>query len=338
MKVARFYKPGEGLRLEEAEKPVTVPGTAVVRMRAAGVCGTELHFLNGMVNVIKPLILGHEMAGEIESVNDVCCFKPGDRVVIYTMINCGYCSYCHSGMESICENRTEQMGFSIDGGFSEYVRVPTANLVPLPPEVSFQDAAVLACSGMTAVHALRLSGIGLGQRVVVNGVGGVGIMAIQICRLAGGIVIAVTDNEARAQLAARLGAESIICSNSYTDIPRQVKELTHNRGTEFFMDLVGTNDSVNAGLDSLARRGKMIIIGYTAQSLVIDPSKLLHGELQILSSLAASKKDLVDVIDMAGRKLVKPVIENEYRLNDINKILDKLEKREVLGRNVIVFP
>lgn len=338
MRVARFYKAGEGLRLEEAEKPVATFGTAIVRMRAAGVCGTELHFLKGMVNVRKPLILGHEMAGEIESVNNAGSFKPGDRVVIYTMINCGYCSYCRSGMESICENRTEQIGFSRDGGFAEYVRVPAANLVPLPPEVSFQDAAVLACSGMTSIHALRLSGLGLGQKVVVNGVGGVGIIAIQICRLAGGRVIAVTDNEVRAKLASKLGAEHVVCSNNYADVPRQIKEFTGVRGAEFYMDFVGTSDSVNAGLDSLARRGKLVIIGYTAQELVIDPSRLVHSELQILSSLAASKQDLEDVIDMAKRKLVAPVIDNEYDLEDINLALEKLQKREVLGRSVIVFP
>lgn len=338
MKVARFYKPGEGLRLEEAKKPVATTGTAIVRMRAAGVCGTELHFLRGMVNLREPLILGHEMAGEIESVNGVDDFKPGDRVVIYTMINCGYCSYCRSGAESMCENRTEQMGFSTDGGFAEYVRVPAANLVPLPPEVTFQDAAVLACSGMTSLHALRLSGLALGQRVVVNGVGGVGIIAMQICRLAGGRVIAVTDNEVRAKLAASLGAEHVVCSNVYAAIPRQIREFTDGRGAEFYMDFVGTNDSVNAGLDSLARRGRLVIIGYTAQDLVIDPSKLVHSELQIISSLAASKQDLVDVIDMAKRKLVAPVIDVEYSLGDINLALERLQNREVLGRSVIVFP
>lgn len=127
MKVARLYQPGEMLHLEDVEKPIDSVGNAVVKMRAAGVCGTELYFLRGMVDLTKPLILGHEMAGEIDSVVDCDEFKPGDRVVIYTMMNCGHCYYCRSVMESLCENRTEQMGFSIDGGFSEYVKVPVGN-------------------------------------------------------------------------------------------------------------------------------------------------------------------------------------------------------------------
>jgi len=338
VKVAKFYKPGEMLHIEDAEKPITSVGYAVVRMRAAGVCGTELHFLRGMVDIKKPLILGHEMAGDIESVFDGADYKPGDRVVIYTMMNCGYCHFCCSAMESLCENRTEQMGFSIDGGFAEYVKVPLRNLIPVPQNVSYQDASVLACGGMTAVHAVRLAGIGFGQKVVINGIGGVGIMAIQVCRVAGASIIAIADDEERARLARMAGADNVICTANFSKVGKIVKEHTNGQGTEFFIDLVGNNNSVNAGLDSLAKRGKLIIIGYTEEDLHISPSKLVHGELQILSSLAASKKDLSDAIDMAGRQLIKPIIDQEFSLAEINEALRRLENREVYGRNVIVFP
>lgn len=130
----------------------------------------------------------------------------------------------------------------------------------------------------------------------------------------------------------------VICTTDYSEVCKNVKELTNDRRAEYFVDLVSNNSSINAGLVSLAEKGKLIIIGYTDEDLRISPSKLVHGELQILSSLAASKRDLADVIDMARRQLVKPVLDQEFSLAEINEALRKLENREVLGRNVIVFP
>ena len=339
MKVARYYQSGELLKVEEAEKPVATPGTAVVKMRASGVCGTELHFLEGMIPVNNSLILGHEMAGDIDSVNECGDFKPGDRVVVYNMQNCGDCEPCRRGLDSLCENPAGQMGFNLDGGFSEYVTVPHAGLIHLPEEVSYADAAVLACSGMSAVHATRIAGVSLGDRVVVNGVGGVGIMVIQVCRCAGASVIAIADSEAaRADLARKAGADAVICTTDYTTVPQQVKDLTGGKGANVFMELVGTTDTISAGISSLAYRGRFMIIGYTSQNMVVAPIQLVLGELQVLSSVAAAKRDLVDVIGMAKRGLVKPIIENEYSIDQINEPITKLKERKVLGRNVIVFP
>ena len=337
MKVARYYQSGELFQLEEAERPVAKPGTAVVKIRAAGVCGTELHFLEGMIPVDKSLVLGHEMAGDIESVNECGSFKSGDRVVVYNMLNCGKCDSCRQGLDSLCENPAGQMGFNVDGGFSEYVIVPESSLIHLPAEVPYADAAVLACSGMSAVHATRIAGVGIGDRVVVNGVGGVGIIVIQVCRCAGAYVIAIADSEARAELARKAGAEAVIVTTDYSTVPEKIKGLTNNKGANVFMELVGTTDTISAGVSSLANRGRFMIIGYTSQNMDIAPIQLVLGELQILSSVAAAKRDLVDVIDMARRGLVKPILENEYTIDQINVALTKLKERKVLGRNVIVF-
>lgn len=337
MKIARYYQSDELLKLEDAKKPEATPGTAVVKMQAAGVCGTELHFLDGMIPVDKSLILGHEMAGIIDQANDCGDFEEGDRVVIYNMLNCGNCDACRKGLDSLCENPAGQMGFNVDGGFAEYVVVPHASLIKLPKEVSFVDAAVLACSGMSAVHAARIAGVGLGDRVVVNGVGGVGLMVMQVCKCAGAYVIAIADSEKRAELASKAGADAVICTTDYDTVPQQIKDVNNGKGVDVFMELVGTTKTISAGVSSLASRGRFMIIGYTSQNMDIAPIQLVLGELQILSSVAAAKKDLVDVIDMAKRGLVKPIIENHYPLEEINNALLQLKERKVMGRNVVVF-
>ena len=122
----------------------------------------------------------------------------GDRVAVYNFVGCGTCRSCQTGRESLCTDPVGQLGFSLPGGFADVIRAPAENLVPLPETVSFETAAVLACSGMSVVHASRLAGIGLGHTVVVNGIGGVGLMAVQVAVAAGARAIAVADAEEKA--------------------------------------------------------------------------------------------------------------------------------------------
>lgn len=163
-------------------------------------------------------------------------------------------------------------------------------------------------------------------------------MVIQVCRCAGASVIAIADSEVRADLARKAGADQVICTTDYNTVPQKVKDLTGGKGANVFMELVGTTDTISAGISSLTGRGRFVIIGYTSQNMVVAPIQLVLGELQVLSSVAAAKKDLVDVIDMASRGLVKPILENEYSLDQINEPITKLKERKALGRNVIVFP
>jgi len=205
MKAAEFAGDG-ALRLAERPVPRVPDCWSLVRVRAAGVCGTELHFLEGLIDPMgTPRVLGHEIAGE---VNGARAGSPGSRVAVYNVMNCGSCRYCNTNRDRLCENSKGMIGFTADGGFAEYVVVPEANLVPLPDTVSFEAGAVLACSGMTAVHAVRLAGIGAGDPVVVNGIGGVGLMVAQVAALAGATVLAVADDAAKLDLVQSLGAQA----------------------------------------------------------------------------------------------------------------------------------
>ena len=160
------------LRLGERPVPGVPGGWTVVRVAAAGVCGTELHFLEGLLDPRgETRVLGHEVAGTVCGPG-----VRGQRAAIYNVLNCRTCRYCRSDRDRLCERSQGMIGFTVDGGFAEYVALPEANLVPLPESVTFEAGAVLACSGMTAVHAVRVAGIGIAEPVVVNGIGGVGLM------------------------------------------------------------------------------------------------------------------------------------------------------------------
>jgi len=338
VKAALLYD-GE-LRVEDTAVPAA-EGWALVSTRAAGVCGTELHFLDGMIPApTTPFQLGHEAAGIVLEAPTGSTVQPGDRVVVYNMVGCGRCAQCRASRESLCTDPVGQLGFSLPGGFADVVRAPAENLVPLPDAVSFETAALLACSGMSVVHASRIAGIGLGDTVVVNGVGGVGLMAIQVANAAGATVIAVADSETKAAAAREVGAaETLVISESdgYGELPDRVRDLGASAGADHFVELVGTSQTMLAGIRSLGRRGKLVIIGYTDEHLDLHPIELILSEIQIVSSVAASRRDLETAVELAAAGRLAATIDTRYPLDEIGTAIERLRARQVRGRNVIVW-
>jgi D-arabinose 1-dehydrogenase-like Zn-dependent alcohol dehydrogenase len=339
MKAALLYEGGE-VRVEEAETP-RGDGWALVSARAAGVCGTELHFLEGMIPPpTVPFQLGHESAGVVLEAPTGSGLSEGDRVAVYNFVGCGRCRWCRTGRESLCTDPVGQLGFSLPGGFADVVRAPAENLIPLPDSVSFETAAVLACSGMSVVHASRLAQIGLGDTVVVNGVGGVGLMAIQVAVAAGARVIAVADSAPKAELARSVGAADALVlegGQGYDDLPDQVRELTGGAGADHVVELVGTGDTIRAGIRSLGRGGKFVVIGYTGDHIDIHPIELILSEIQIVTSVAASRRDLETAIDLAASGRLQVTVDTRYPLTEIGTALERLRARQVRGRNVVVW-
>lgn len=339
MKAALLYGGGE-VRVEETEVP-RADGWALVSARAAGVCGTELHFVDGMIPPpTVPFLLGHESAGVVLEAPARSGLSEGDRVAVYNMVGCGQCGPCRTGRESLCTAPIGQLGFTLPGVFSDVVRAPAANLIPLPDEVSFETAAVLSCSGMSVVHASRLAGIGLGDTVVVNGVGGVGLMAIQVAVAAGARVIAVADAREKAELARAVGAaDSILLEggDGYDGLPDLVRDLTGGAGAGHVVELVGTGDTIRAGIRSLGRGGKFVIIGYTGDHIDIHPIELILSEIQIITSVAASRRDLETAIGLAADGRLEVTVDTRYPLEEIGTALDRLKARQVHGRNVVVW-
>jgi len=336
MRAARYHGPGDSLRLEEVPIPQPGAGEALVRVRAAGVCHTELHFLSGVLNLgVAPVTLGHEMAGEVAKVGPgVNSVRPGDRVIVYYYLGCGACHWCRTGQENLCDALVAEYGFVSDGGLAEYVKVPARNLVKLPVSLSFEEAATLGCSATTAIHAAGLARLGPGDVALVYGFGGVGAALVQYCDLAGARVIAVGRSPAKLQLARDLGAEAAIDAGR-EDVPARVRELTGGQGADVVFELVGTAESMPKAVASLRKRGRLVFIGYSQDLLTVSPIQLVILEAQVLGSVGNTLDELTRAVELAAAGGIRATIDRVAPLEDVNRVLDDLRQGKVVGRAVV---
>jgi alcohol dehydrogenase, propanol-preferring len=311
----------------------------LVRVHAAGVCGTDLHILDGMIKPdAYPMTLGHEAAGVVEAAGDGVALEAGTRVAIYNKIFCGRCEQCLQGRTNICDYEPDQLGFTIDGGDAGYAVVPEHNAVPVPDGVDLAAASVLTCAGMTAMHATRLSDLRLGDTAVVDGIGGVGILVVQAAAHAGARVIAVADSEEKIALARSHGASDGILVDtpeSYETVAERVRGVTGGRGVDVFFELVGTTQTMNAGIRSLAKGGRFVSTGYTDQSIDIHPIEFILSETSLVSTVAATQLDLRDALAIAEMGVLSVPIAAKYPIDGIHDALAALRQRTVLGRQVL---
>jgi propanol-preferring alcohol dehydrogenase len=338
MRAVRIHEDLE-LRVDEIADPSPGRGEVLVRIHAAGVCGTDLHILDGMIKPDPyPMTLGHEAAGVVEAIGDGVTLPLGTQVAIYNKIFCGRCEQCLRGRTNICDNEPDQLGFNIDGGDADYVVVPEQNAVAIPAGVDLATAAVLTCAGMTAMHATTLSGLRLGDTAVVDGIGGVGSLVVQAAAHAGARVIAIADSEEKLALAESLGASDGVLADtpdSYETVAQRVRDLTGGRGTDVFFELVGTTQTMNAGIRSLAKGGRFVSTGYTDQSIEIHPIEFILPETSLVSTVAATRLDLQDALGLAAVGAMTVPVAATYPMEGIHDALAALRQRAVLGRQVL---
>ena len=212
MKAAVLHKAGAELAMEDVPVPKIGAGEILIKVKACGVCHTDLHLMAGEWRLPKlPVILGHEVVGEVvEAGHGVGNFPPGDRAgVPWIHSTCGACEYCTSNREPLCPSIVVT-GFMVDGGYAEYVKAAASHAVAVPQEFAWQDAAPILCAGLTPYRALKISGAAVGETVAVWGVGGLGHYAVQIAKAMGARVVAVDVAKAKLELASRLGADSTV--------------------------------------------------------------------------------------------------------------------------------
>jgi propanol-preferring alcohol dehydrogenase len=338
MRAARIYD-DLTLRVESVDTPSPARGEVLVRVHAAGVCGTDVHILDGMIKPNSyPMTVGHEAAGIVETSGAGVTVPVGTRVAIYNKLFCGTCEQCLLGRQNICDREPGQLGFNLDGGDADYVLVPERNLVPIPEGVDFASAAVLTCAGMTAMHATKLSALRLGDTAVVDGVGGVGILVIQAACRAGARVIAVADADNKLELARSHGAtDGVVVSTAeaYEGLPMEIRARTDGRGADVFFELVGTTATMAAGIRSLAKGGRFVSTGYTDQVLSIHPIEFILSETSLISTVAATRLDLEDALRLSSQGGMTVPIAGRYPLDGVGDALAALRQRAVLGRQVL---
>jgi NAD+-dependent secondary alcohol dehydrogenase Adh1 len=320
---------GRPLELVDLPVPeIAHPNDVLVRIGGAGVCATDLHAIDGLMEpagVTLPRVLGHENAGWVEEAGDgVTTVGKGDAVLVYPPYSCGLCVPCRRGNDMHC-TRHRFTGLSVDGGFAEHVVVSERSLVRLPDGVEPSAVAPHADAGLTAYHAVKkLAHLAVpGTTAVVVGVGGVGHIALQLIReLGSSSVIAVDTDERRRQLAAELGADEVLASAD--DV----------RGADLVFDFVGTDATHAASAAMLARGGTYSVIGYGGTVSIPSPA-LVVNEQSVVANLVGSWIDLYEVLQLhaAGRITLKV---ETHSLDDVNDVLDKLRAGEITGRAVLV--
>ncbi len=327
--------------LELIERNAPEPAGArdvVVRVGGAGVCATDLHAIDGLMEpagVRLPLVLGHENAGWVHEVGDgVTTVRAGDAVLVYPAYSCGLCVACRRGLDMHCE-RHEFTGLTRDGGFADYVLVDERSLLPLPAGVEPAAVAPHADAGITAYHAVKrlLPRLGPGTTTALIGVGGVGHIALQLVReLGGGAVVAVDTDERRRALARELGADEVVGDGG--DAADAVREVTNGIGADVVLDFVGTDDTHAAGLRMLARRGTYSIVGYGG-TLSAPSIEFVVGETEVRGNLVGSWIDLWELLQLHARDRLTLRTET-FALESINEVLDQLRSGDVTGRAVLV--
>jgi propanol-preferring alcohol dehydrogenase len=336
MHAIRYHGPKQPLRLETVPKPTPGPGEVVIRVTAAGICHTELHFLSGLLNLgVHPVTLGHEVVGVVEETGPgVATPGPGDRVIVYYYVGCGRCAHCRVGDENLCDALRAEYGFVSDGGFAEYAKVPARNAVPLPASIPDEAAAPIGCGVTTAVHAAGLTRLAAGDVVLVYGVGAVAFGLIQLARLSGADVVAVSRTPAKLEKARALGAAHALNAREGR-IAERVRELTGGHGADVVFELVATGETMTASTAALAKRGRLVFIGYSEDSYTVHPIQLVITEASVTGAVGNTLDELVRAVDLVARGKIATVVDRTIPLGEYQKGIDALAAGELIGRAVL---
>jgi propanol-preferring alcohol dehydrogenase len=329
---------GGPLRLEEVPRPAIGPRDALLRVRACAADQFDVTIRAGKWPSAKlPLILGHEVSGEVAEVGaEVRNVRPGDRVCSTLYLTCGECRYCRIGRETLCLNFGGHLGAEVDGGYAEYLCVPAANLVHVSRGVSFEEASILANALGTPYHAIKeRARVQPGQVVVVVGAGGgVGLHAVQIAQLFGARVIAADITREKREKAKELGAEEALDPRE-VPLDERVLKLTGGEGADAVIQLVG-GETFGPSLRSLRPGGRLVIIGsHTGTEVPLPALLMLTKELEVLGSRNVTKTELAEVVRRVEAGRLKPIVTETYPLEELERALERVAKSAVIGRAVV---
>jgi len=337
LKAAVMHEVNKLLTIEEVPEPKLDYGEVLVETKACGICGTDLHILEGTGYKPKlPHILGHEPAGVVAELGEgVTKFKAGDRVVPNIFFTCGECFFCRTNRETMCTNFKGALGVGINGAYAEYFKAPAKNLFILPDKIGFKEGSVIADAVVTSVHAVRRRAqVKADDVVVVIGVGGVGQSVIQIAKHAGAKVFGVARRAQRAEVGSRFGADEVI-NSSKEDVGQAVNKLTNGNGADIAIDNVGTKETLLQALVAVHRGGRIVLVGETDDTIPLSTFKLCVNELDILGSRSGGRQDTVEAIELVESGVVTPFASDAYPLERINEAFDAIRQGKVMGRAVI---
>ncbi|UPQ82613.1 alcohol dehydrogenase AdhP [Pseudomonas knackmussii] len=334
MKAAVAHAYGEPLRIEEVKVPLPGPGQILVKIEACGVCHTDLHAVEGDWPVRPPLpfIPGHEGVGYVAAVGSgVNRVREGDRVGVPWLYSaCGCCEHCLTGWETLCAEQ-QNTGYSVNGGYAEYVLADPNYVGILPKDVAFDEIAPILCAGVTVYKGLKVTNARPGQWVVISGVGGLGHVAVQYAKAMGLHVAAVDVDDAKLELAKSLGASLTI--NARNEDPVEVIQRDIG-GAHGVLVTAVSNSAFGQAIGMARRHGTVALVGLPPGDFPTPIFDVVLKAISITGSIVGTRADLQEALDFAAEGLVKATI-HSGKLDDINVIFDQMRAGTIEGRIVM---
>ena len=336
MKAAILHGFGQALSLEDAPVPAPKPDEVLIQVEACGVCHSDLHVADGDQPTLKAvtkqrLIPGHEVVGTIvQTGSAVDHLKVGDRVgVAWLHASCGLCEQCQEGLENLCR-KSVITGVMVDGGYAEFMCARASHAIPIPAALSSVEAAPLFCAGVTVYRALRHAEAGLGKRVAIVGVGGLGHLAVQIAKAFGAEVIAIDLDESKLALARELGASTAL---NVSD-PETIRTIRKLGGVHVAVVTSAAKAAYDGAIKYLRPSGTLCVVGLPAEALTFSALALVASETRIVGSSVGTREDLHAVLQLAAQGKLRCHTEVQA-LDQINQVFDRMRQGQINGRVVL---
>ena len=347
MKVAQIVEPNKSLKISEIETPKPTGMQVLVKVKAVGVCHSDLHLWEGGYDtgdgfmkvtdrgVKFPVIPGHEIVGKVSEIGDsVTEIKVGDDVLVYPWIGCGICPTCEKGDTNLCE-APKSLGVFQDGGYAEYSMIPDYKFLIKISGIDLDGAASLSCSGLTAYTAVKKAISNSPENILIVGAGGLGLMGVQISKaLSNAKIICADLDDQKLKKAQEMGAHHIINTKD-PEASKNILSICNEKGADSIIDFVNAPPTVKLDLSVIRKRGNIILVGLFGGAVDLPLVSIPLKAITIQGAYTGNYNDLVELVDLAKKGIVKPIVSKRYVLDEANNALEDLRNRKVIGRAII---
>lgn len=342
MKAMVLRAPNTPFELVDVPDPVAGPGEAVAKVLACGSGLTIQHIKAGRIAARFPRIIGHEITCEIAEVGKgVAGLRVGDPVTAYYYLSCGYCRWCLSGLEPLCEGSGGNVGRDCDGGYAQYIKLPAHIFLRLPVGLDYRarpaEVGVINDAIATPYKVLRRARVKAGETVAVFGAGGgVGIHQVMLAHWARARVIAVDVARSKLEACRKAGADAVVDASS-ADVAEALLDLTRGNGVDVVIDYVSATATLEAGAKALGRRGRLVTLGGAGQRFQASSLEMLLKEQELLGSRYVSRAEVLEALDLCARGEVWPMVTEIRPLKEAEAVHAMVERGEVIGRAALLI-
>ena len=328
--------------LQNVPDPIAGPGEAVAKVYACGSGLTIQHFKAGRTPAIFPRIIGHEICAEIVEVGGgVTNLSIGDIVTSYFYMNCGTCKYCLSNHEPLCENLGGYVGRECDGGYAEYIKLPSRWFIKLPDSLDWKNQPAQIGVAMDALatpyKVLRRARIRPGETVAVFGAGGgLGIHQVMLAKWAKAKVIGVDTKSNKFDAIKEAGADNVVDASD-TNVVEALMDLTNGKGVNVSIDYVSAQATLEAATNSLGKHGRMVTLGGAGETFKVNAKHLLANEIDVLGSRYVTPLEIAETYDLMARGDIWPIVTEIRPLEEAEAVHEMVENGEVIGRAALLI-